>query len=132
MPGKDGDGNVWDDDFAESPDLARFAHGKPPLCSSRAGLTGRSFLGRAASRGKEEIDNAKTIRPIKSPSQSFDLASANSLSAKARDDAIPKYSSKKPVPDDREDFSADLEFDETSFSQKVLRIRVRQGLSAGG
>lgn len=86
------------------------------------------FPGRAASRGKEEIDNAETIRPVKSPSQSPNLASANSFSVEARDDSVPRYSSKMPVPDDREDFSADLEFDEMSFSQKVLRMRVRQRL----
>jgi hypothetical protein len=26
--GEDGEGNVWDDDFAESPDLSKFAHGQ--------------------------------------------------------------------------------------------------------
>ncbi|GHJ83897.1 hypothetical protein NliqN6_0299 [Naganishia liquefaciens] len=108
---EEGDENVWDDDFAESPDLAKFVHG------------------RAAKRGKEEFDNARTIRPVKSHAQSPNLASANSFSVNAPDEPLLGHAVHTPDSAATEDFSADLEFDETSFSQKVLRMRISSSSS---
>ncbi|KAJ9117782.1 hypothetical protein QFC20_000061 [Naganishia adeliensis] len=98
----DQEGNVWDNDFAGSPDLAKFAQGRPPKPS------------------KEEADNARTIRPIKSPIHSPDPSAAehgaNSI-GKFPVSSVPMWLEAK------EDYSADLDFDENAFSQKISRLR---------
>ena len=124
---EEGDENVWDDDFAESPDLAKFVHGDYDSRTFQIRANKIHNLGRAAKRGKEEFDNARTIRPVKSHAQSPNLASANSFSVNAPDEPLLGHAVHTPDSAATEDFSADLEFDETSFSQKVLRMRVRGG-----
>jgi hypothetical protein len=75
-------------------------------------------------RNKDEVDNAETIRPIKSPTQSPHLPSANSFSVDARSEPMTTSLNVKLAHDAKEDFSDDLEVDDKSFSQKVSRMRV--------
>lgn len=78
--------------------------------------------GRPPKPSKEEADNARTIRPIKSPIHSPDPSAAehgaNSI-GKFPVSSVPMWLEAK------EDYSADLDFDENAFSQKISRLRVR-------
>jgi hypothetical protein len=79
--------------------------------------------GRQAKPGREDADNARTIRPIKSPVQSPNPAASEdgaSISGK-----FPAWSAPTGL-EAKEDYSADLDIDENAFSQKISRLRVRR------
>lgn len=75
---------------------------------------------------KDETDNGRTIRPAKSPASSPALPSA-SIMISMNDDPIPRslpsvISTGKG--NSKEDYSADIDFDERSLSQKIGKLRV--------
>lgn len=79
--------------------------------------------GRQAKPGREDADNARTIRPIKSPVQSPNPAASEdgaNISGK-----FPAWSAPTGL-EAKEDYSADLDIDENAFSRKVSRLRVRR------
>lgn len=84
------------------------------------------MTGRQNRPSKDEGDNGRTIRPAKSPATSPALLSTSVLTSThdvqmAR--PLPSVIS-APTENSKEDYSADIDFDEQSFSQKIGRLRV--------
>lgn len=127
----DQEGSVWDDDFAEAPDLKRFEKSESSLdlTSSR---TEHLFnfpaciIARAEKSSRDEPDNMKTIKPTKSP-----LGSPPEVTRTIS--SIGRFGTESPSlykDDSSEDYSDLAPADESDLNEKLQRFKLN-GLQMG-